>query len=253
VKKPRKRRSSVLDATVSALVGVVILSGLGIWQLDRKISKENLIATLNARLSRVPEDLPPRASWPRLRQDGEEFRRVAFPAEFLDGEEALVYTAGSPLRSDVKGPGYWVFAPARLAGGSIVLINRGFVPDDHKDLAMRAEGVPHGIVDVVGVMRWPEIRGSFTPADDPKKNVWYLRDSNSIATFKKWATAAPFYVDQESPTPAGGLPKPGKLEVRLPDDHLQYAITWFGLALALAGVYVVWLARRLFGRKEHFL
>jgi surfeit locus 1 family protein len=253
VKKPRKRRSSVLDATVSALVGVVILSGLGIWQLDRKISKENLIATLNARLSRAPEDLPPRASWPRLRQDGEEFRRVAFPAEFLDGEEALVYTAGSPLRSDVKGPGYWVFAPARLAGGSIVVINRGFVPDDHKDPAMRAEGVPHGIVDVVGVMRWPEIRGSFTPADDPKKNVWYLRDSNSIATFKKWATAAPFYVDQESPTPAGGLPKPGKLEVRLPDDHLQYAITWFGLALALAGVYVVWLARRLFGRKEHFL
>jgi surfeit locus 1 family protein len=253
VKKPRKRRSSVLDATVSALVGVVILSGLGIWQLDRKISKENLIATLNARLSRAPEDLPPRASWPRLRQDGEEFRRVAFPAEFLDGEEALVYTAGSPLRSDVKGPGYWVFAPARLAGGSIVLINRGFVPDDHKDPAMRAEGVPHGIVDVVGVMRWSEIRGSFTPADDPKKNVWYLRDSNSIATFKKWATAAPFYVDQESPTPAGGWPKPGKLEVRLPDDHLQYAITWFGLALALAGVYVVWLARRLFGRKEHFL
>ena len=253
MKKPRKRRSSVLDATVSALVGVVILSGLGIWQLDRKISKENLIATLNARLSRAPEDLPPRASWPRLRQDGEEFRRVAFPAEFLDGEEALVYTAGSPLRSDVKGPGYWVFAPARLAGGSIVLINRGFVPDDHKDPAMRAEGVPHGIVDVVGVMRWSEIRGSFTPADDPKKNVWYLRDSNSIATFKKWATAAPFYVDQESPTPAGGWPKPGKLEVRLPDDHLQYAITWFGLALALAGVYVVWLARRLFGRKEHFL
>jgi len=253
VKKPRKRRSSVLDATVSALVGVVILSGLGIWQLDRKISKENLIATLNARLSRAPEDLPPRASWPRLRQDGEEFRRVAFPAEFLDGEEALVYTAGSPLRSDVTGPGYWVFAPARLAGGSIVLINRGFVPDDHKDPAMRAEGVPHGIVDVVGVMRWSEIRGSFTPADDPKKNVWYLRDSNSIATFKKWATAAPFYVDQESPTPAGGWPKPGKLEVRLPDDHLQYAITWFGLALALAGVYVVWLARRLFGRKEHFL
>jgi surfeit locus 1 family protein len=253
VKKARKRRSSVLDATVSALVGVVILSGLGIWQLDRKISKENLIATLNARLSRVPEDLQPRASWPRLRQDGEEFRRVAFPAEFLDGEEALVYTAGSPLRSDVKGPGYWVFAPARLAGGSIVLINRGFVPDDRKDPAMRVEGVPHGIVDVVGVMRWPEIRGSFTPADDPKKNVWYLRDSNSIATFKKWATAAPFYVDQEAPTPTGGLPKPGKLEVRLPDDHLQYAITWFGLALALAGVYVVWLARRLFGRKEHFL
>ena len=247
-KGPRKRRSTVLDATVFALVGIVILCGLGVWQLDRKVWKEDLIARLNARLSHAPQDMPPRSSWPQLQQDGEEFRRVAFPAEFLDGEEALVYTAGSPLRPDVKGPGYWVFAPARLAGGSIVLVNRGFVPPEQKDPAQRAEGTPHGIVDVVGVMRWPEARGAFTPADDPKKNIWFLRDSKSIADFKKWATAAPFYIDQEGPVPAGGWPKPGKLEVRLPDDHLQYAITWFGLALALAGVYVVWLARRLVGK-----
>lgn len=252
-KARRKRKSGVFDVTVAALVGVAILGGLGIWQIDRKIWKENLIATLNARLSRAPEDLPPRASWPRLRQDGEEFRRVAFPAEFLDGEEALVYTAGSPLRPDVKGPGYWVFAPARLAGGSIVLVNRGFVPVDRKDPAMRAEGTPRGTVDLVGVVRWPETRDSFTPADDPEQNVWYLRDSNAIAAFKKWVTAAPFYIDQEEPMSPGGWPKPGKLEVHLPDNHLQYAITWFGLALALAGVYVAWLARRLFGRTEHFL
>ena len=69
----------------------------------------------------------------------------------------------------------------------------------------------------------------------------------------KWASAAPFYIDQEAPVPSGGLPKPGKLEVHLPDNHLQYAITWFGLALALAGVYVAWLARRLFRRNERFL
>jgi surfeit locus 1 family protein len=254
VKKARRKRGGgVLDMTVCALAGVVILIGLGSWQLDRKAWKEDLIATLNARLGRAPEDLPPRASWPRLRKESEEFRHVAFPAEFLDGEEALVYTVGSPLRSDVSGPGYWVFAPARLAGGSIVLINRGFVPDDRKDPGVRAEGTPHGIVDIVGVMRWPEARGSFTPADDPKKNVWYLRDSDSIATFKKWATAAPFYIDQEEPVPSGGWPKPGKLQVHLPNDHLEYAMTWFGLALALAGVYVAWLGRRLFGRKERFL
>jgi surfeit locus 1 family protein len=247
-KPPRKRRSTVLDATVFALVGIVILCGLGVWQLDRKAWKEDLIARLNTRLSHAPQDMPPRASWAQLHQDGEEFRRVLFPAEFLDGEEALVYTAGSPLRPDVKGPGYWVFAPARLAGGSIVLVNRGFVPPEQKDPAQRSEGMPHGVVDVVGVMRWPEARGAFTPADEPKKNIWFLRDSKSIADFKKWATAAPFYIDQEAPVPAGGWPKPGTLEVQLPDNHLQYAITWFGLALALAGVYVVWLARRLAGK-----
>ena len=251
MKKARHRKKSgAFDATVAALAGILILCGLGVWQLDRKTWKENLITRLNSRLVEAPKDLPPRASWPQLSEDGDEFRRVAFPAEFLDGEEALVYTAGSPLRPDVKGPGYWVFAPARLAGGSIVVINRGFVPDDHKDPEARAADAPHGIVDVVGVMRWPEVRNSFTPADDPKKNTWYLRDPNSIATFKKWVTAAPFYIDQEGPVPAGGWPKPGKLEVHLPDNHLQYAITWFGLALALAGVYVAWLARRLFGRKE---
>ena len=250
MKKARKRRGDVLDATAAAFACILLLSGLGIWQLDRKAWKENLIATLNARLGSAPKDLPPRASWPRLREDSEEFRRVSFPAEFIDGEEALVYTAGSSLRPDVKGPGYWVFAPARLAGGSIILINRGFIPDDRKDPATRADGAPHGIVDLVGVMRWPEKRNSFTPPDDPDKSIWYLRDSNAIAAAKKWATAAPFYIDQEEPVPAGGFPKPGKLEVHLTDNHLQYAITWFGLALALAGVYVVWLARRLFGRKE---
>ena len=247
-KPRRKRKSSILDATLMTLAGLVILIGLGVWQLDRKVWKENLITTLNIRLGRAPEDLPPRASWAQLREDKEEFRRVVFPAEFLDGEEALVYTAGSPLRPDVKGPGYWVFAPARLAGGSIILVNRGFVPADRKDPGTRTEGAPHGIVDIVGVLRWPETRNSFTPADDPKNNVWFLRDSNSIAKFKTWLTAAPFYIDQEGPVPPGALPKPGKLEVRLPDNHLQYAITWFGLALALAGVFIVWLARRLVGR-----
>lgn len=248
-KAPRKRRGTVLDATIFALAGMAILIGLGLWQLDRKAWKENLIATLNSRLTRAPEELPPRAGWARLREEGEEFRRVVFPAEFLDGEEALVYTAGSPLRPDVKGPGFWVFAPARLPGGSIVVVNRGFVPDERKDPATRTEGVPHGIIDVVGVMRWPEARGALTPADDPKKNVWYLRDVKSIADAKKWPTAAPFYIDQEEPAPSGGWPKPGKLEVKLTDNHLGYALTWFGLALALAGVYMAWLTKRIFRRR----
>src|SRR5215467_4813495 len=189
-----------------AFAGLVILIGLGVWQLDRKVWKENLITTINTRLARTPEDLPPRSSWQRLREDGEEFRRVAFPAEFLDGEEALVYTVGSPLRPDVKGPGYWVFVPAQLAGGSIVLVNRGFIPIDRKDRATRTDTRSHGSVDIVGVIRWPEKRSSFTPPDDPKDNVWYLRDSDAIAASKKWLTAAPFYIDQESPAPASGLP-----------------------------------------------
>ena len=245
-----KRRGGVIEATAFAVCGVAILCGLGLWQLDRKVWKENLIATLNTRLERAPESLPPRESWPRLVPEGTEYTRVTFPAEFLPGQEALVYTAGSPLRSDVKGPGYWVFAPAQLAGGSIVLVNRGFVPLDRKDPVTRPGGTTQGTVEIIGVMRWPETRGLFTPADDVAGNVWYLRDPKAMAEAKKWAAPAPFYIDQESPVPIGGLPLPGKLSIALPDNHLQYAITWFGLALALAGVYVTWLARRLRWRGE---
>jgi surfeit locus 1 family protein len=239
-----ERRGGVIEPTIFALVGIAILIGLGIWQLDRRVWKHNLILTLETRLARAADSLPPRDAWPRLVAAGNEFTRVVFPAEFLAGQEALVYTAGSALRADVKGPGYWVFSPARLAGGSIVIINRGFVPLDRKDPAARPEGTPQGVVDITGFLRWPEERGLFTPADDPNGNVWYLRDTQAMAQAKGWAVSAPFYIDQEQPVPPGGFPLPGPLTVKLTDNHMQYAITWFGLALALAGVYVAWQARR---------
>ena len=237
-------RRGILEPTVFALVGIAILIGLGVWQLDRKTWKENLIAAMTERLARAPADLPPRDRWATLDPQREEFARVGFPAEFLPGQEALVYSPGSAFRPDVKGPGYFVFAPARLAGGSLVIVNRGFVPLDRKDPATRIDRM-NGSVDIVGILRWPETRGLFTPADDTKDNVWYLRDIDAIAAAKHWQNVAPFYVEQESPVPPGGLPRPGELVVNLPDNHLQYAITWFGLALALAAVYLVWLTRRL--------
>jgi len=240
-----RRRVGLLEPTFFALAGIAILVALGIWQLDRKVWKENLIATLTARLSQMPHALPARATWPNLTQADNEFRRVSFPAEFIPGQQALVYTAGSAFRPDVHGPGYWVFAPARLAGGSLVIVDRGFVAFDRKDAASIS---PSGVVDIVGVMRWPETRGLFTPADEPQNNVWYLRDPAAMAKAHGWTVAAPFYIEQESPVPEGGLPKPGKLVVDLPDNHLQYAITWFGLALGLAGVYVAFVARRVAGR-----
>jgi surfeit locus 1 family protein len=142
-----------------------------------------------------------------------------------------------------------VFARARLAGGSIVIVDRGFIPLDRKDPATRPQCEQKGSVDIVGIVRWPETRGLFTPADDSAGNVWYLRDIKAMAAAKHWATAAPFYIEQESPVPPGGWPKPGKLIVNLPDNHLQYAVTWFALAFGLCCVYGVWLARR-FGRSR---
>ncbi len=232
----------LVPPTIFAVIGVAILIGLGVWQLERKVWKENLIASMTARLERAPAPLPPHASWGKLGQQSDEFARVTLSAEFLPGREALVYSAGSALRPDVKGPGYWVFAPARLPDGGIVVVDRGFVPLDKKDAATRAAA---GTIEIVGVLRWPEQPGMFTPAADIKNNVWYLRDVAAMAAARNWGSVAPFYIEQESPVPPGGSPKPGKLVVTLPDNHLQYAITWFGLALALVAVYGVWLGRHL--------
>lgn len=241
--QPRRRGFFLFAFLV--LVALGILVALGTWQLERKAWKEGLIAELDRKLSAPPSDLPARERWPQLDAAADEFRRVVFPAEFLAGEEALVYSSGSPLRPDASGPGYWVFAPARLTGGSLVVVNRGFVPEGRQDPRTRAEGNPSGVVEIVGVMRWPEPRGAFTPNDDPARSLWFARDPAAMATAKNWGNVASFYVDQEAPPAPGGLPKAGPLKASLPNNHLQYAVTWYGLALViLISAVFFWRARR---------
>jgi surfeit locus 1 family protein len=130
--------------------------------------------------------------------------------------------------------------PARLADGGIVIVNRGFVPDGRQDAKSRPGGQLTGPVDIAGAMRWPDSRHWFTPNDDPAHNLWFTADPASIAAAKGLDAVAPFYVEQETPVPPGGLPEPGRLVVDLPDNHLQYALTWFGLAAVLVGVFVSW-------------
>src|SRR5262249_9674576 len=126
-------RGEILIPAILATVGIAVLCGLSIWQLERKAWKEGLIAALTERLEAPPGGLPARQDWARLDTDAMEFRRVTFRAEFLHDREALVFTTGSALRPDVAGPGYWIFTPARLADGALVMVNRGFVPDGRQD------------------------------------------------------------------------------------------------------------------------
>jgi len=215
---------------------------LGTWQIERKSWKEGLIAALTERLAAPPAALPAPATWPRLDPASDEYRRVTFTATFDHGKEALIYAAASAFRPDVPGGGTgdWVFTPARLPDGAYVIVNRGFVPEARKDAASRTAGQIASAVEIVGVMRWPDARHWFSPADDLQHNMWFTRDPLAIAAAKGLGSVAPFYVEQESPTPPGGLPQPGKLVVRLRNEHLQYAVTWYGLALVLVVVFAVW-------------
>jgi surfeit locus 1 family protein len=224
---------------IAAALVFVVLIGLGTWQVQRKAWKEALIASLTERLADAPVTLPPAEDWPRLIEASDEYRRVKFTAQFDNAAEALIYGAASTFRPDVSGPGYWVFTPARLSDGGIVIVNRGFVPEDRKDAKSRPGGEISAPVEIVGAMRWPDTRHWFTPKDDPAHNLWFARDPQAIAAAKGLGTVAPFFIEQETPVPPGGLPQPGKLAVNLPNNHLQYAITWYGLAAALLGVFVI--------------
>ncbi len=241
MKAPPARRRSWLGLLIPAALAFATLIALGTWQIERKAWKESLIASLTERLDAPPAALPPPASWPSLDPARDEYRRVTFTAQFENSQEALIYATASAFRPDVDslGPGFWVFVPAKLADGAAVVINRGFAPKDPRNAAAR-RGSPSGDVEIIGVMRWPDGAHWFTPKPDPAHNLWFLRNPQSIAAAKGWPSVAPFYVEQESPTPPSGWPKPGKLVVRLRNEHLQYAITWYGLALVLVVVFAVY-------------
>jgi surfeit locus 1 family protein len=239
-----RRRRGFLVPTIFTLVGLALLIGLGVWQLERKAWKEALIDALARRMDAAPTPLPPPERWASLDAAHDEFTRVTFHAVFENDREALVFAGASAFRPDTSGTGYWVFTPARLADGARVVVNRGFVPEANKDPATRAAGLIKEPVDIVGVLRWPEHAGLFTPAGEPARNLWFARDHLAIAAARDLGNVAPFYVEQEAPAPPGGLPQPGKLVVNLPNNHLQYAITWFALAVVLIAVFVAFARAR---------
>ncbi len=240
------RPRGIFGLAVIALIMVSVLVSLGVWQLRRKDEKHALISALTERLAKPPGALPQVAAWPALTPARDEFLRVTFSATFEAKPDAMVYSSGSAVRDDIAGPGTWAFLPVKLPDGGSVVINAGFVQNTMQDRAQQdraskplVTGTP---VELTGYLRFPETAGMLTPHENSGKRLWFTRDHLSMALVLGWGEVAPFYVDLESPQPASGNPKPGPLHVHLKDDHLQYAITWFGLALVVAAAFGFWVA-----------
>jgi cytochrome oxidase assembly protein ShyY1 len=216
------------------------------------------MATLTERLAAAPGSLPLEAQWGALTPDRDEFRRVSFKATYASAPDAMVYSSGSAVREDISGPGTWAFVPARLPTSETVVINAGFVQNTMQDRAQQDRAVTRLVtgepVMLTGYIRFPEAAGVLTPRENLAARLWFTRDHLAMAKALGWSEVAPFYIDLEAPVPASGIPKPGALDVHLKDDHLQYAITWFALAAAVAIAFGVWLRgqrRRLALGKRH--
>ena len=235
-----RSRSYVLAAVLTALA-LSVLIGLGTWQLQRLHWKEDLVARVEARVSEPPSKLPPSAEWAGLDLHEWEYRPVEAAGRFRHDLESRVYTLLSDAKGPLEGPGYWIVTPFELtAAAGRVLVNRGFVPLETRQPLDR----PEGEVMVRGLLRAPEDRNMFTPDDQPGQRLFYARAPAAIGAALGLAVFAPFTIDAMD-TPAGTLPQGGETRLVFPNRHLEYALTWYGLAGALAGVFLVFsLSRR---------
>lgn len=236
----RGRGAKVLAAVLGTLVFLVLV-GLGTWQVQRLHWKEGLIETMRERMSEPAVDLVAAlAADPDV--SAQEYRPVTVTGTFDHRYERHFF-------STFKGQsGFDVYTPLKLDDGDWVFVDRGFVPYDRKDPATRPQGQVEGRVTVKGLLRraLAEKPSSIIPDNEPDENIFYWKDLRAMAASSGLPGDAPvlgLFVDADDAPNPGGLPMGGTTIVELPNSHLQYAITWYGLAAALAGVLIVWLRR----------
>ena len=205
-----------------ALAGVAVLLALGVWQLQRRTWKLDLIARVEQRLAAAPVAPPIRAVG---RND--EYTRVIARGRWRTGD---TYTQAVT----VLGPGFWVLTPFETARGT-VLVNRGFVPQ-----AMRGKAPAPSGSDVRGLLRLSEPGGGFLRTNDPAGDRWFSRDVAAIAAARRVGTVAPYFIDAEAN--GAGWPRGGLTVVRFRNTHLVYALTWFALA-GMVGFFAWRIAR----------
>lgn len=240
------RKGIILPALLTAAAFAVLVA-LGSWQLQRLYWKNELVDRVTLRVASPAAPLPAQTDWAGLNLAEWEYRPVTLRGTFDHEREALVYTVLSEPKGREKGPGYLVLTPLHLnEGQGTVLVNRGFVPEPKRQPETRAEGQIPGEVEVTGLLRGPEEGNPFTPEPDPERKLFFRRDAVEIAAAYGLKGVAPFTVDADARPNAGGLPQGGETRIAFPNRHLEYALTWYGLAAGLLGVFAAWA----FGRRR---
>jgi surfeit locus 1 family protein len=264
---PRRRSFATLAvlATCAALAFAGFVA-LGTWQLKRLQWKLALIERVEQRVHAAPVPAPGPDRWPQVSAESDEYRRVRVEGSYLYGLTAKVQAVTE------LGSGYWLLTPLRKADGSVVLINRGFIPAQEGSRVGRVgdgdqspqAGADAGASIVTGLLRISEPGGGFLRRNDPAADRWYSRDVAAIAASRGMSGVAPYFIDADvasaarekstGPAPVGGL-----TVISFHNNHLVYALTWYALALMVAGGYL-WvmreerrLRRRSTGSGAHYI
>ena len=222
--------------TLTTIAGIAVLLALGTWQVGRLQWKEALIAERDARLAAPPKPLPTQADdW----RDWN-FRQVTVEGAFRHDLEQLF-----GVRAVQNRAGHHVLTPLVRADGVALLIDRGWVPTEQAHPAARRDGQIEGAVRVNGLARYrgDDRAGWFTPDNEPEERLWYRYDLPALRA-ATGLDLLPIVVEADATPNPGGLPLGGRPPAVLVNNHLQYAITWYGLAVGLLAVYIAFSLRR---------
>lgn len=243
MQQQRRRATSLVWPLALVLPALAILIGLGTWQMQRKAWKEDLIAQITTRVHQPPVSL---ADLEKQANGSLEYARARVRGTFKHDAEQFLWEPDPR-----QGPGYHVYTPLLMDDGRYVLVNRGYVTEAHKAPSSRAEGQIAGEVEVVGLLRQPIQRSWFSPDRDPRSSVWYWRDVEGMLHAALGADAGKathLVLDAEatpaSPANPGRWPQGGTTRLTLPNRHLEYALTWYGLALTLVAVMIAFAFSR---------
>lgn len=231
----RARVRSRLIPTLISVPGVIMLLGLGTWQVSRHFERtaENDLRASQLALPAVEVDRV------LADPDGFRFRRVHASGTFAHEREIYMYA-----RSKRGNEGYYILTPLLRQGAAPVMINRGWVPNQRKEPSTRPQGQVAGPVTVEGILRTEQRKGLMTPDNDTAGNRWFWFDLPAMATATKLPNLLPVYVEAGAAPNPGGFPIGDQTQEQLPLPHLQYAITWYSLAVALAVIFALWLRRQ---------
>ncbi|WP_349437626.1 SURF1 family protein [Pararhizobium sp. A13] len=226
---------------VLVLIALAILLSLGTWQMQRLHWKEGLLAAITERRAAPPVDL---AAIEAMTKAGEDidYRTVRVSGTYLNNKERHFFATYEGRT------GYYVYTPLELADGRVLLVNRGFVSFERKEPEMRKQGQLTGEQTVTGLARvkLTEKPSWVVPDNDIAKNIFYWKDLDVMASSAGLdpARTVQFFVDADATPNPGGMPIGGVTQFDLPNNHLQYAVTWYGLAAALVAVTGVFILRR---------
>jgi len=236
IESPASRRKLPVLTGITVLIALAILISLGTWQVERLHWKEGLLADIAERRAAAPVPLADIETM--AAQGGDiEYRTVTATGRYINNKERHFFAT---WRGQT---GYYIYTPLQLADGRYLFVNRGFVPYENKEPEMRMQGQLTGQQTVTGLARakLPRKPSSLVPDNDVAKNIFYWKDLDVMASSVDLdkGSVVPFFVDADSTPNPAGFPIGGVTQVDLPNDHLQYAFTWYGLAAVLLVVVAI--------------